>query len=431
MAHNEYLLQYVWKHKLYDLTNLTTTDGESIEVIDTGMQNTNAGPDFLNAKIKIGDKTWAGNVEIHRASTDWQKHGHHTDKAYNSVILHAAELINTQIRNEKGLLIPQFKLSIPAHIQKNADFLLQTHFEFPCRAHFSRMEKSHLNAWLDALAVERMERKTKDIYAHLQRFNNSWDETLYVLLSRNFGFGLNSDEFERLALSIPLAYIRKHADDVFTIEALLFGQAGMLEDDTCIDTYFIRLKKEYAFLQRKYMLKPLNGFLFKSLRVRPSAFPQVRIAQLAALLHGADRLFSLILEKEDYKQLRLHFMADTSPYWDTHYSFGKASPKKKKHVGDASLNILLINTIAPILFAYGKQTDSEKYCDRAMRILASVPAERNAIITRFKEAKVMPQHAFDSQALIQLKKEYCDKKKCLYCKICHSFLLKPSDGMAI
>lgn len=431
MAHNEYLLQYVWKHKLYNLTNLTTTDGEPIEVLDTGIQNADAGPDFLNAKIKIGDKTWAGNVEIHRISTDWQKHKHHTDKAYNSVILHVAEDISTEIRNEKGLPVPQFKLSIPLHIQKNADFLLHTSFELPCRKHLPLIPKNHLHAWLDALAIERMERKTNDIFTHLQRFNNSWDEVLYVLLSRNFGFGLNSYEFERLALSLPFGYIQKHGDDLFKIEALLFGQAGMLESNACTDEYFVRLKNEYNFLQQKYTLKRLNGFLFKNLRVRPSAFPQVRIAQLAALLHSSGRLFSLILEKENYKQQRMHFTVDTSPYWDTPYSFGKIAPKKKKYLGDSSLNIILINTIAPILFAYGRQTDSEKYCDRAMHILESVSPERNAVITQFKQAGITPQHAFDTQALIQLKKEYCDKKKCLYCKIGHSFLLKPSDGLSV
>lgn len=429
MAHNEHLLQYVWKYKLYAPGNLTTTNNNPITVIDPGIHNTDAGPDFLNAKIKIGDTTWAGNVEIHRSSTDWQKHGHHRNKAYNSVILHVVEHVNTdEIHNEKGLSVPQFKLKVPAHIKENAVFLLQEHSDLPCKQHILLMDKNRLHGWLDALAAERMERKTDDIFTHLKRFHNSWDEVLYVLLCRNFGFGLNSDEFERLALSLPLGYIQKHGNDLFQIEALLFGQAGMLNSDECTDEYFLQLKNEYAFLQRKYALKPLNSFLFKNLRVRPSAFPQVRIAELSALLHASRRLFGLILEKEDYKQLRIHFTTETSPYWDTHYSFGKKSPKKKKYLGDNSLNIILINTIAPMLFAYGRQTDTEKYCDRAMHLLESVQAEKNSIITHFKSAGIVPQHAFDTQALIQLKREYCEKKKCLYCKIGHSFLVKSAES---
>ena len=424
MTHNEQLLHYVWKYRLYDQTNLQTTDGKTIEIIDPGIHNTDAGPDFFNAKIKIDDKVWAGNVEIHQLSDDWNKHGHHIDKNYNSVILHVVGTVKNEVKNQKGLPVPQMKLTVPDNVKDNAEYLLNSASTIPCKNQLPEIEKKIVNSWLSVLGIERLERKTNDIFAHLARFNNSWDQSFYVLLARNYGFGLNSDEFERLALSLPFNYIQRHGDSLFQVEALLFGQAGMLQDESILDDYYLQLRKEYEFLRHKYQLKPIDGFLFKKLRVRPNAFPQVRIAQLAALLQQSGRLFSSILEKEDYKQLRLHFQAETSAYWQTHYSFGKESKKSDKYLGDSSLNILLINTVAPILFAYGRKTDQEKFCDRALHIMESINPERNAIVAEFRSAGISPANAFDSQALIQLRKEYCDKRKCLYCRIGYRILAK-------
>lgn len=425
MVHNENLLHYVWKYKLYSPDGLFTTDGQPIEIIDAGTHNTDAGPDFFNAKIKIGDTMWAGNVEIHRSSDEWEKHKHHQDKAYNSVVLHLAENINKEVYNEKGMKVPQCKLVVPEQIQKNADYLLNNLRSIPCEKQLPLVPKVLISTYLNVLAIERLERKTKDIFGHLRRYNNSWDETFYVMLSRNFGFGLNSDEFERLALSLPYNYIQKHSDNLFQVEALFFGQAGMLEDQLH-DDYYVKLQNEYRFLKSKYSLKNLDGFLFKKLRTRPQAFPQIRIAQLAVLLQQSGRLFSSILEKEDYNQIRLYFHVNPSEYWQTHYSFGKESPKASKYIGDSSLDIILINTVAPILFAYGKMHDMEKYCDRGIYILESVKPERNSIVSDFKSAGVAPRNAFDTQALIQLRKEYCDKRKCLYCRIGH-FLLSSTS----
>ncbi len=424
MTNRENLLHYVWKFRLFSTESLETTDNKKIEIIDPGIHNTDAGADFFNAKIKIDDKVWAGNVEIHRSSDEWKKHKHDTDEAYNSVILHVAEQINAEVKNAKGMDIPQLRITVPEHVQRSADYLLKSNSNIPCKKHLPSIDKNLIRSWMSVLTIERLERKTNDIFLHLKRFNNSWDESFYVLISRNYGFGLNSDEFERLALSLPLSYVQKHGDNLFQMEALLFGQAGMLEDEKITDDYYLQLKNEYRFLRNKYQLKPLQGFLFKKLRVRPNAFPQVRIAQLAALLQQSPRLFATILEKEDYKQLRLHFQAETSPYWKTHYSFGKESKKSDKYLGDSSLDILLINTVVPMLFTYGKKTEQEKYTDRAFQILESVKAERNNIVSEFKEAQVIPQNAADSQALIQLRKEYCDKRKCLYCKIGYNILAK-------
>lgn len=422
MAYNEFLLQYAWKHKLYDSRKLETDEGFPVEIIDSGIQNRDSGPDFFNAKIKIGDKMWAGNVEIHLSSEEWAKHGHHRDAAYNSVILHVVEKLGVPVFNEKEQQIPQLQIEIPDSVKRNADYLLRSGRTIPCSDKLGTIPLPYLKMWLNTLAIERLERKTNDIFAHLQRYKNSWDETFYVLLSRNFGFGLNADAFERLALSLPFSYLQKHADKLHQMEALVFGQAGMLNDKTITDDYYLLLRQEYVFLKQKFALKELEPHLFKSLRVRPGGFPQVRIAQLAALLQHSGRLLPSVLEIEDYGKLRLFFHVNTSEYWQTHYSFGKPSPKSSKFPGDASINTILINTVVPVLFAYGKKNGEEKYCDRALSFLESLKPERNTIIISFKEAGVKPKDAFETQALIQLKNEYCDKRKCLYCQIGHRLL---------
>lgn len=428
MTTKEQLLHYVWKFRLFPPGSLETVDGQKVEVIDPGIQNRDAGPDFFNAKVSIGDRLWAGNVEIHHSSDEWMKHGHHLDKAYNSVILHLSERVNKEVMNERGQQIPQCVITVPEDIRRNADYLLYSNSRIPCKMFLSSLPGPMISSWLDVLSVERLERKTYHIFTHLARNNHSWDEVFYILLSRNFGFGLNADEFENLALSLPFHYIQKHSDNLFQVEALMFGQAGMLEVAVMNDEYYSRLQREYAFLKAKYGLKNGDGFLFKSMRVRPRSFPQIRIAQLAALLQQSGRLFSLILEKEEVPQLRSLLQTAPSAYWQTHYTFGKVSPKAVKPLGDASLDILLINTVAPVLFAYGKKTDSEVYCNRAIQILETLKPERNSIVNEFSEAGIVPRHAFDSQALIQLRKEYCDTRKCLYCRIGHKLLSSSYAG---
>lgn len=422
MTNREKLLHYIWKFRLYRNDPLQTTDGQPVEVIDPGIANIHAGPDFFNAKVKIGDKMWAGTVEIHHSSDEWKRHGHHKDKAYNSVILHVVERVGSEVSNEKGQKVAQLVIAVPDNVQKNADFLLFSDARIPCRSQLKGIPQGLMRSWMNVLAIERLERKTNDVLRHLERFNNSWDDAFYVLLARNFGFGLNSDEFERLALSLPFSYIRKHADNLFQVEALLFGQAGMLNEQNIADDYYFDLQREYDFLKKKFLLKPLDSVLFKSLRTRPRGFPQVRIAELAAVIQHSDRLFSAILEKEDFMLLRMFFHVNASEYWQTHYSFGKESTKVSKYLGEDSLDIILINTVVPLLFAYGKKNNIEKYQDRAVGILESIKPERNSIVADFRSAGVEVQHAFDTQALIQLKKEYCDRRKCLYCRIGHTIL---------
>lgn len=421
MPCKEELLHYVWKFRLYPSDSLETTDGQRVEVIDPGMHNPHAGPDFFNAKIKIGDKVWAGDVEIHRTSDEWVRHGHHTDKAYNSVILHLSEQVNRQVVNEKGQQVFQCELVVPERVRRSADYLTRSNRVLPCKEYLPFLPAPFVYSFLGMLSIERLERKTNDIYTHLERFRQSWDEVFYILLTRNFGFGLNADAFERLALSLPFNCIRRHGDSLFQVEALLFGQAGLL-DESIDDDYFLQLQREYHFLRSKYSLSPLEGYLFKRMRVRPHSFPETRIAQLAVLLQSSGRLFSMVIEKENIDDWMSLFRVSSSAYWHTHYSFGKRSPESTGELGNTSRQILLINTVAPILFAYGRKTATESYCDRAIHLLESLKAEKNVIVSEFSEAGIIARNAFETQALIQLRKAYCDPRKCLFCRIGHSLL---------
>ena len=416
----EQLLHYIWKYRLFQ-KNLTTTDAVPIEVIDVGMHNMDEGPDFFNAKIKIGERLWVGNVEIHRSSDDWYKHRHETNKVYNSVILHVVEFANKDVSNQAGLQIPQCQISFPKQLKDNVEYLLNADVPVPCCNYISSFPELHMNNWLNTLLLERLERKSNDISRLLERFNNSWEEVLYVLLSRNFGFGLNSDTFERLAISLPLRYIQKQSDDIKHIEALLFGQAGLLDDDGS-DKYLQFLQQEYNFLKNKFNLDRIDPLLFRKLRVRPSGSPSVRLAQLAVLLQQIQGLFSKIIKYEDVGSIRLLFHQNASEYWQTHYQFGEESPLKSKYLGDASLDVILINTVVPILFAYGKRTENELLCERALHFLEQIKAESNFITRDFACADIKAKNAYDSQALIQLKREYCEKRKCLYCRIGYRML---------
>lgn len=425
MTSQEQLLHYVWKYRLYPSDSLVTADGNRVEVIDPGLQNMHAGPDFFNAKVRIGDVLWAGNVEIHTSSAEWYLHGHHLDPVYNSVILHLAGRINREVLNQKGESVPQSLLPLPERVRANADYLLQSDHPLPCRDFLASMDQRLIRSWLDDLSLERLERKCNEIDTHLECFHHSWDEVFYVILTRNFGFGINSRPFELLARSIPFNYILRHNDELMMVEALLFGQAGLLMAPGVNDPYYRQLQSDYQFLSAKYGLKSLESHLFRKMRIRPYSFPHVRIAQLASLLQQSGRLFSTILETEDLLRLTQLFRCEPSPYWSTHYSFGKVSPKTTKSLGAASIDILLMNTVVPILFAYGRYTNLEEYCERALKLLSTLKPEKNRITRMFLDVGIEPASAFHSQALIQLKKEYCDSKKCLYCRIGHSLLSSP------
>ncbi len=417
----ELLLHYIWKYRLYQ-HELKTTEGVPLEVIDVGIPNTDAGPDFFNAKVKIGGEVWAGNIEIHTDPRDWIRHNHHLDESYNSVILHVVAKAGQQVFNQAGQPLPQCELQVPPKLRNNYEYLLASDNSLPCNNFIGTIPPIHLRSMTETLLVERLERKSKDVFRLLDRFENSWNDVFYTILSRNFGFGLNADPFERLALATPLNILLKHSDNLIQLEAILFGQAGMLGDPDAGDEYVLALKREYQFLRAKYNLQPLDSFLFKKLRVRPTGSPYLRIAQLAKLCQTIPGLFSMVLETEDVGKIRLHFHVNASEYWQTHYSFKDKSPQKSKYLGDASLDVILINTVAPLLFAYGLKSGSDSFLGKATAFFETLRPESNSIVSPFVRAGLQAGSAYDTQALIQLKREYCEKRKCLFCRIGHRLL---------
>ena len=416
----ERMLQYIWKHRLFSETDFVTTEGTPVFVIDVGIPNTDAGPDFFNAKVRIGNTVWVGNVEIHNRSSDWLQHHHHQDKLYDTVVLHIVRRHDKEIFRTNGEPIPQAILPVPEKIEKNIEWLLSRETPVSCAERLSSVSSLHLSAWMNALLAERLERKMNDIYVRLKKNFKDWNEVFYLTLTRNFGFGVNSDAFEILAGSLPYKCILKHRNNPVQIEALYLGQAGLLEGEKGEkgeDPYYNLLRREYDFLRNKYGLLPVESYLFKKLRTRPVNFPHVRLAQLAAVWIKHDLLFSQILETENVKTLGAFFNVEPSEYWLTHYHFHAVSEAKKKSVGKHATNIILINTVIPTLFAYGKLTNHPEYCERALRFLEELKPERNNIVSLFRQHGVSVRNAGDSQALIQLRREYCEKKKCLYCRI--------------
>lgn len=419
----EQLLHYTWKHKIFPLKELTTTTGEVLEIIDCGQANPNAGPDFFNAKIKLNGVRWAGNIEIHQASSDWFKHGHHTNPIYDSVILHVATLIDAEIYRSNGEKIPQLQLDCPAHVKANYRELLVSDRYPPCYRIIPTLSTLSIHSWMSALQFERFQQKTEQLSERLSFCNNHWEDAFFITLARNFGFGLNSDAFEALAKHLPLRAVDKHRNDLFQIEALFFGQAGLLEEEM-EDEYYSKLKKEYQYLAHKFSLTPMNVLQWRFLRLRPDNFPHIRIAQLACLYQHSYGLFSQLMEKESLKEIRDLLKGGTSVYWVSHHLFGASSPARPKSLSASSIDLLIINTVVTFLYAYGVHRGNEQLCQRAGRFLEELKSENNYITRMWEQCGLKAKHAGDSQALIQLKKEYCDKKKCLYCRIGYEYLKK-------
>ncbi len=417
----EQLLHYVWKHKLFPLTPLTTTWHQAVEVIDPGLHNRNAGPDFFNAKIKLNGTLWVGNVEIHDKASDWYVHGHDKDERYDNVILHVCGTIDVEAKNSKGEPLVQLQLDIPENVSKHYQELLSIDQYPPCYQIIPSLTRLTVHSWMSALQTERLSQKTDAIEVRVKQCNGDWENAYFVTLARNYGFGINGDAFEQWAYHLPLRAVDHHRDDLFQIEAIFFGQAGILEDSDG-DGYYLRLKKEYTYLQHKFGLIPMDASLWRFLRLRPANFPHIRIAQLACLYHRAYGLLSRIMETETLQGVRDILKGGTSEYWLTHYTFGGSSPSRPKTLSNTSLDLLIINTVVTFLYAYGLHKGNRVLCARAGSFLEELKAENNYITRMWEQCGMKASNAADSQALIQLKKEYCDKKKCLYCRIGYEYL---------
>ncbi len=417
----EYFLHYIWKNKLFDSKNIFDDEGNPIEVLSPGIQNTDAGPDFFNAKIKINNTIWAGNVEIHSNASDWYKHNHHKDKAYNNVILHVVADCDKETKSEDGKKIPCFILNYEKKLSEKYLNLINNKNAISCNNYISSVDKLILNTWLSRLLIERAEQKTEYVKSLLEFKNNHWEEIFYITTAKSFGFKVNALPFELLAKSLPSIILAKHKNNKFQIEALLFGQAGML-DNKLQDDYFQKLKKEYRFLKTKYNLTSVENHLWKFLRIRPSNFPTIRISQFADLIYKSSHLFSEIIETKNISELEKMFDIQASEYWNTHYNFGKESPFKEKRFGKSAVKNILINTVIPILFLYGQEKDKIEITEKAINFLENIKPEKNNITKKWKNTGLKIKNAYFSQALIQLYNEYCIKKRCLDCRIGHQFI---------
>ena len=413
---NEEFLQFIWKFGLFDKENLYTIDGRKVEVISLGTHNSDAGPDFLNAKLKVGDTIWAGNVEVHKQSSDWDKHKHSLDKAYNNVILHVVGRYDTLTMLENRVFVPIVELAYPSALKQRYVELLASKPRIACRPFISTIEAFPLKNFLSRVLVERLEMKSERLTAILGQTHNDWTEVFYRTLFRSFGFSVNAIPFELLAQQTPLPVIAKHRSSLAQLEALLFGQAGFLDAEP-VDAYQNALKAEYAFLQNKFAVKPIEKHLWKFLRLRPSNFPTIRLAQLAYLLHHSSHLIDSVLSLKNINDYFNLFNIKTSEYWETHYSFGEESKQKVKQLGRQSVERIISNAIVPFVFTYGKLRGNEELQEKALTLLESLTPENNTIIEEWTAAGIKAENAFFSQALLQLKQSYCDKQRCLLCFI--------------
>lgn len=419
----EQLLHYTWKHKFFPLEGLKTTEGQTIEVISPGSPNPHAGPDFFNAKLKIDGVLWVGNVEIHEKSSYWFSHGHHLNPAYANVILHVVEEADAEItRYGSSEKIPQLVLTCPDEIKRKYILLKRTDSYPACYAILRHIPKITIHGWLAALQAERFDQKANKIKERVQLCNGNWEQALFITLARNFGFGLNGDAFEAWARHIDLSAVGKHRDDIQQVEAIFFGMAGLLEQHL-EDSYYLALQKEYHYLSHKFSFQPpLQADIWKQLRIRPQAFPHTKIAQLAYLYQRQEALFSKIMEAKDLATAKVLLQTSSSDYWKCHYLFGKDTIMNEKMLSDNSLNLMLINTVIPFLLAYGKHKGNNELCLRASEFLEELKPEDNYIIRQWERFGIHADNAADSQALIQLRKEYCDKRDCLRCRIGYQYL---------
>lgn len=421
----ESFLHYVWQFQYFRKDELKTSSGESVQVLHTGNRNSDAGPDFSNARIRIGELEWRGSIEIHSKASNWNDHKHNSDEAYEKVILHVVWENDKLIKRSNGSDIPTLELKDRADLAvwERYKNLYTSPDVIPCASHWQSVPALSKLSTLDSALMLRLQAKARAVTELLTKNNNDWEQTCYQLLCKNFGFKVNAEPMLRLGQLLPYNTLLKHLDKSLQLEALLFGAGGFLENKV-EDDYTVLLKREYDVLRRKYRLdgKQMNLSQWKFLRLRPANFPTIRIAQLVALL-TQQNLFSKILEATSYKLVHDLLKVNQSGYWLKHYQFGKPSKSKIPTLGEVSIQNIIINTIVPLLVAYGKIHDEQAYIDRATDFLQHIPAENNKITRQWISLKYPVKSAFDSQALIELYTHFCMKRRCLECGV-GSWLIK-------
>jgi hypothetical protein len=413
----EDFLIYIWRYQLYG-PDLQTSEGQKIIVKNPGIRNTDAGPDFHNAMVRIGTTLWAGNIEVHVKSSDWLAHQHQHDDAYSNIILHVVYEHDMTIIDRNELPIPTIELKDKIDEERFAkyQYFINNKNWVPCSKEISLVDPITKTSWLERMLVERLERKTEVVGQVLSRNKNNWEESFYQVLAGNFGFRVNEQPFRMLATMTPLNILQKHRNNPMQIEAILMGQAGLLHQEFT-DEYPKQLKNEYHFLRQKYGLVPMEGHLWKFMRLRPANFPTIRISQFSDLIGKQGNLFSRVIACSNVDELLSIYDIYASDYWRDHYNFDVLSPASSKKFGVIAGRILIINTIVQFMYLYGTIREKQKYRDRAIKFLLDLPAEKNKIIRGWENLSIKAENALESQALLELKNKYCDLKKCLHCSI--------------
>lgn len=419
----EDFLHYVWKFQKFDVGSFYTSNHESLHIKNQGSHNLNSGPDFFNAQIEVDGQLWAGNVEIHLKSSDWYAHAHDTDAAYDNVILHVVWEHDAEIYRKDRSVIPTFV--IKDRVLKNT--LKQYHNLFskdrkwiPCENNFKNVDKFTFENYLEKLYVERLQKKENFLLKELKDTQNHWESLVFRMLCKNFGLKVNASSFFSISKSVDFSVVKKCSDDLLTLEALLFGQAGLLEEENQ-DAYFSQLKSKYGYLKHKFQLNNHNVIPPKFFRLRPPNFPTIRLAQFAKLYASQGNLFSKIIDCKNMADFYNLFTVSASVYWNTHYNFGVTSSEREKFVTNNFIDLLVINTIIPIKFCYSRQLGNDMI-EEILKLAAQIPSEKNTIVSKFNSLKKTCYNAYQSQALLQLKNEYCDKRKCLQCAVGNALL---------
>lgn len=421
----EDFLHFIWQHKKFDILHLKTIQNESIDIISVGQHNLNSGPDFFNAQLKIGGQLWAGNVEIHIKSSDWFVHNHELDDAYDNVILHVVWEHESEVFRKDNTVIPTLELRnyINSQLFENYRTLFSKQNKWiNCESNFAEVDSFIIDNWLERLYFERLERKSNTIQELLVNSKNDWESVLFKLLAKNFGLKVNGEAFFSLAQSIDFSIIRKIQSKAEQLEALLFGQAGLLENDLQ-NAYYLSLVKEYQFLKQKFQLGNQQVLPMQFFRLRPPNFPTIRLSQLAMLYHNHQNLFSKTMGATTLEEFYNLFNVTTSAFWETHYTFEKQSKASTKKLTRSFIDLVLINTILPLKFCYAKHL-GEQFDEQIINIASAIFSEDNSIIKAFNSLKKVSHSSLHSQALIQLKKEYCDKNKCLQCAVGNIIIIK-------
>jgi hypothetical protein len=415
----ERLLQYLWQFQYYNKQSSILDNGDTFQVIHPGRFNTNQGPDFLEAKIRIEDTLWVGHVEVHVKTSDWFKHAHQFDRNYDNVVLH---VVWEHDMPERDTRIPVFSMQsrVPMLLLEQYRYWMDSAAFIACGNQIRDVSRIIWISWRERLLAERMQRKSAMVFSFMLQTHQHWEETFWWLLARNFGAALNFEPFEAMAKSLPITLLARYKNQLPMLEALLFGQCGLLEGEFK-DEYPARLQREYLHVKNKYTLQPVRQSVH-FLRTRPVNFPTIRLAQLAKLLYRSSHLFAFIKETEQLSEIRKWLSVTASEFWDKHYTFQKTSVCRPKKLGNQMIDTLIINTVVPVLFAYGLLHNEEQYKNRALNWLDELEPEMNAITNGYTELGIVNKSAFDSQALLELKSHYCDPKKCLDCALGNALL---------